>query len=69
MRQGQLTIELKEFENAKKSQTENYRATFGVTGDDLDDLLPIDLYWDYCRRFAAVLGFSEKTINEWFGKD
>lgn len=69
MRQGQLTIELKEFENAKKSQTENYRAIFGVTGDDLDDLLPIDLYWDYCRRFAAVLGFSEKTINEWFGKD
>lgn len=67
MRRGELTIELEEFENAESSWTENYRTVFSLIGDDYDDLLPIHLYWDYCRRFAAILGFSEKTIEEWFG--
>ena len=67
MRRGELTIELEEFGDVENSWTENYRTVFHVTGDDYDDLLPIHLYWDYCRRFAAVLGFSEKTIEEWFG--
>lgn len=67
MRRGELTIELEEFGDVENSCTENYRTVFRVTGDDYDDLLPINLYWDYCRRFAAILGFSEKTIEEWFG--
>ena len=68
MRQGKLIIKL--IENGDPNElSENYETIFSVAGDDHDDLLPICLYWDYCRRFAAVLGFSEKTITEWFGKD
>ena len=66
MRQGKLTIRLDEDGDLNEFST-NYETVFGLIGDDDDDLLPIHLYWDYCRRFAAVLGFSEKTIEEWFG--
>ena len=67
MRRGELTIRL--VENGDLNEfSENYETVFGLIGDDDDDLLPMHLYWDYCRRFAAVLGFSEKTIEEWFGK-
>lgn len=68
MRQGKLTIRLDEDGDLNEFST-NYETVFSLIGDDDDDLLPIRLYWDYCRRFAAVLGFSEKTIDEWFGKD
>lgn len=66
MRQGKLTIRLDEDGDLNEFST-NYETVFGLIGDDDDDLLPIHLYWDYCRRFAAILGFSEKTIEEWFG--
>lgn len=66
MRQGKLTIRLDEGGDLNEFST-NYETVFGLIGDDDDDLLPIHLYWEYCRRFAAVLGFSEKTIEEWFG--
>ena len=66
MRRGKLTIRLDEDGDLNEFST-NYETVFGLIGDDDDDLLPMYLYWDYCRRFAAILGFSEKTIEEWFG--
>lgn len=33
------------------------------TGQTLD----LETYYYFCKEFAAALGFSEKTINEWFG--
>ena len=38
--------------------------TFEVWGDDMS----IEQYWYMCRQFAAVMGFSESTICEWFGE-
>ena len=38
--------------------------TFEVWGDDMS----IEQYWYMCRQFAAVMGFSESTIYEWFGE-
>lgn len=36
---------------------------------ELDDgqILDIETYYYYCKEFAAAMGFSEKTIDEWFG--
>lgn len=38
--------------------------TFEVWGDDMS----IEQYWYMCKQFAAVMGFSEGTICEWFGE-
>ena len=36
------------------------------TTDD-DEVLTIENYYEFCKEFAAALGFCEKTIEEWFG--
>ena len=37
------------------------------TGDEMDEVMSIEKYWCLCRYFAAAMGFSEKSIEEWFG--
>ena len=32
-----------------------------------DEIMSIEDYYEYCKEFAATLGFCEKTIEEWFG--
>lgn len=39
--------------------------SFEVWGNELDGMT-IEKYYEFCRKFAAVLGFGEKTINDWF---
>ena len=36
--------------------------------NEMDEILSIKTYHDLCKRFAAAMGFTEKTINEWFGE-
>lgn len=31
-------------------------------------VLSIEAYYYYCKEFAAAMGFSDKTIDEWFGE-
>lgn len=37
------------------------------TGDEIEEIMSIEKYWCLCRYFAAVMGYSEKTIEDWFG--
>ena len=30
-------------------------------------IIDMDTYYCFCKEFAAAMGFSEKTIQEWFG--
>lgn len=30
--------------------------------------LSLEMYYQMCKEFAAAMGFSEKSINEWFGE-
>ena len=41
--------------------------TFGIWGEDWDGL-SMENYHSLCKRFAAAMGFTEQTINEWFGE-
>lgn len=47
---------------------ETLDCTFSLYGEDEDELLTIEQYWELCCRFAAAMGFNESTIEEWFGK-
>lgn len=40
--------------------------TFSIWGKD-GDSMSIEEYYYLCKRFAATMGFAEKTINQWFG--
>lgn len=31
-------------------------------------IIDMDTYYCLCKEFAAAMGFSEKTIQEWFGE-
>lgn len=35
--------------------------------DEDDDPMPIEEYYYFCKFFAAAYGYTEKTIEEWFG--
>ena len=37
------------------------------TGDEIEEIMPIEKYWCLCRYFAAAMGYCEKTIEDWFG--
>lgn len=30
-------------------------------------IMDIETYYNYCKEFAAAMGFCEKAIEEWFG--
>ena len=30
-------------------------------------IMDMDTYYCFCKEFAAAMGFSEKTIQEWIG--
>ncbi|MGN0992805.1 MAG: hypothetical protein ACI4PE_02615 [Bacilli bacterium] len=30
-------------------------------------VIDIETYYNYCKEFAMAMGFSEKTVEEWFG--
>lgn len=46
---------------------ESTDCTWQLYGEEDDELLSIEKYHDFCKRFAAAMGFVESTINDWFG--
>lgn len=44
---------------------ESVDCSFEVWGDELGGMT-MEQYYNFCRRFAATLGFTEEIINEWF---
>ncbi len=46
---------------------ESIDCTWQLYGEGDDEILSIEKYHDLCKCFAAAMGFSESTINEWFG--
>ncbi len=46
---------------------ESVDCTWQLYGEENDELLSIEEYYDLCKCFAAAMGFTESTINEWFG--
>ena len=47
---------------------ESVDCTWQLYGDEEDEILSIENYHYYCKRFALAMGFAEDTVNEWFGK-
>ena len=48
---------------------ESVDITFALSGEDDDDeVMSIELYRDFCIRFAKAMGFADKTVDEYFGK-
>jgi len=46
---------------------ESVDTTFALYGSENGEIMSIEHYHMFCRLFAATMGFSEKTIEEWFG--
>ena len=46
---------------------ESVDCTWQLYGEEDSELLSIEKYYDFCKCFAAAMGFAESTINEWFG--
>lgn len=38
---------------------------------ELEDgqIMDIEMFYCFCKEFAATMGFAEQTINEWFGEN
>ena len=32
------------------------------------EIMSMEEYYMFCKQFAAAMGYSEKTIEEWFGE-
>ena len=63
---GEMEFWLRDYSENKFN--ESVDCTFELWGEEFDDVLSIETYHDFCKRFAAAMGFCEKTINEWFGE-
>ncbi len=46
---------------------ESVDCTFAIWDNPIGGM-DIELYWCFCRQFAAAMGYSEETIREWFGE-
>lgn len=42
--------------------------SFKFYGNKDDEAMSIEDYYCLCKQFAAAMGFTEKTIEEWFGR-
>lgn len=54
-------------ENQYNESTRMEKVWYGEQVDG--QVLNMETYYYMCKEFAAAMGFSEKTINEWFGED
>lgn len=48
---------------------ESVDLTYDLFGNEETELMSMEKYYNYCRYFAAAMGFAPKTIDEWFGED
>lgn len=48
---------------------ESVDCTFAIWDDPCNCMsMDMELYWCFCRQFAAAMGFDDETIIEWFGE-
>lgn len=40
---------------------------FKLYGEEDDEVLSIETFHDFCKRFAKAMGFVESTVDDWFG--
>lgn len=45
---------------------ESVDCTFAIWNDQGNNM-DIELYWCFCRQFALAMGYSEETVDKWFG--
>jgi len=65
-RLGTMRFEL--YDEREIPYNDSIDCTFTLYNDDDDDeILSIEEYRELCVRFAAAMGFHNKTIAEWFG--
>lgn len=60
------------FELIDNTRQDNYNESCTMIkswiGESQDgQVLDIETYYNYCKQFAAAMGFADKTITEWFG--
>ena len=51
--------------NIYNESCEMKKSWYGEESDG--QVITIETYYTMCKEFAAAMGFSEKTIIEWFG--
>ena len=51
--------------NIYNESCEMKKSWYGAESDG--QVITIETYYTMCKEFAAAMGFSEKTITEWFG--
>ena len=54
-------------DNRDSEFNESVDCTWELYGEEDDEILSIEKYHDLYKCFAAAMGFTESTINEWFG--
>ena len=47
---------------------ESVDLSFDLYADPDDEIMSMETYHNYCKRFAAAMGFAQATIEEWFGE-
>ena len=46
---------------------ESVDCTFGIWGDEDTDVMSIENYHYFCKRFALAVSYTDKTVEEYFG--
>lgn len=62
---GQMNFSLDDYRLMEYN--ESIDCSFSLYGDEDDEVMSIENYYLFCKRFASAMGFAEKTIEEWFG--
>lgn len=62
---GSIEFWLRDYRNSEFNESTD--CTFELYGVEDDEILSIEKYYYLCKQFAAAMGFTEKTVNEWFG--
>jgi hypothetical protein len=63
---GEMRFCLDDWRETKYNESTD--TTFALYGAEDDEVMSLETYYLYCRQFAAAMGFSEKSIEERFGK-
>ena len=62
---GTLRIWLDDYQ--ENEWNESLDCEFALWGVEGDETLTMEKYHMCCRHFALAMGFSESTVDDWFG--
>lgn len=63
---GEMRFCLDDWRETKYNESAD--TTYALYGIEEDTAMSLETYYLLCRQFAAAIGFSAKSIEEWFGK-